>query len=221
MAAFTKRGPYQWQAKIRRRGYDPQSKTFNSRAEAEAWVATVESEMARGVFVSRSEAENTTLVEALDRYEQEVSSQKKRVRSGKVQNNLATISFGREISRLAHRKGSRGLAGRTSKKSFPFDDKQAFDSLVPCVYDRSQGMGNGGIDESRRSDKTSSKFKAAGASILGRRGKSDPVRLFEVWWGFAIYFRVCGRDRNATGGNCRNDMGEGGSQKEDGHSSGD
>ena len=77
MAAFTKRGPYQWQAKIRRRGYDPQSKTFNSRAEAEAWVATVESEMARGVFVSRSEAENTTLVEALDRYEQEVSSQKK------------------------------------------------------------------------------------------------------------------------------------------------
>ena len=33
--------------------------------------------MTRGVFVSRKEAENTTLAEALDRYEQEVSQKKK------------------------------------------------------------------------------------------------------------------------------------------------
>ncbi len=37
----------------------------------------IESEIARGVFVSRTEAEGTTLSEALDRYLIEVSSQKK------------------------------------------------------------------------------------------------------------------------------------------------
>ncbi|MHB1287304.1 MAG: hypothetical protein ACYCYP_12275 [Leptospirales bacterium] len=69
--------PNQWQTKVRRKGYPVQTKTFNTRAEAEAWDSTVESEMTRGVFVSRKEAESTALTEALDRYEQEISSRKK------------------------------------------------------------------------------------------------------------------------------------------------
>ena len=77
MATFDKRGDLQWRAQIRRKGYPVQRKTFNSRAEAEAWAAVVESEMARGVFVSRAEAEKTTLCEALDRYEREVTSGQK------------------------------------------------------------------------------------------------------------------------------------------------
>ena len=77
MATYSKRGPYQWQTKIRRKGYPVQTKTFNTRAEAEAWASTVESEMTRGMFVSRKEAESTTLTEALDWYEQEISSRKK------------------------------------------------------------------------------------------------------------------------------------------------
>ena len=77
MAPYSKRGPYQWQTKIRRKGHPVQTKTFSTRAEAEAWASTVESEMARGVFVSRKEAESTTLTEALDRYEQEISPRKK------------------------------------------------------------------------------------------------------------------------------------------------
>ena len=77
MATFFKRGPYQWQAKIRRKGSPIQTKTFNTRADAEAWARQVESEMDRGVFVSRVEAESTTLAEAMDRYESEVSLKKK------------------------------------------------------------------------------------------------------------------------------------------------
>lgn len=77
MATFDKRGDLQWRVQIRKKGYPVQRKTFDSRAEAEAWAATVESEMARGVFVSRQEAEATTLSEAFDRYEREVSSTKK------------------------------------------------------------------------------------------------------------------------------------------------
>ncbi|MFM0217787.1 integrase [Paraburkholderia caledonica] len=77
MATFRKRGPYQWEAQIRRRGYPAQSKTFETKAEAEAWANMIESEMSRGVWVSRGEAEATTLYEALSRYETEVVPTKK------------------------------------------------------------------------------------------------------------------------------------------------
>ncbi|MBN8488191.1 MAG: site-specific integrase [Burkholderiales bacterium] len=77
MAAIRKRGPYQWEAQIRRRGYPAQSKTFNTKAEADAWAKMIESEMARGVWISRGEAEATLLHEALARYEAEVVPHKK------------------------------------------------------------------------------------------------------------------------------------------------
>jgi integrase len=77
MAAINKRGPYQWQVKIRRRGYPVQSKTFETYDDAAAWARMIENEMDRGVFVSRKEAESTTLGEALERYESEKTSLKK------------------------------------------------------------------------------------------------------------------------------------------------
>ena len=77
MATVQKRGPYQWRVQIRKKGHPPQTRTFDVRSEADAWARQVEGEMDRGLFVSRKEAENTTLSEALDRYEREVSSQKR------------------------------------------------------------------------------------------------------------------------------------------------
>lgn len=77
MASIRKRGPYQWETQVRRQGYPSQSKTFNTKAEAEAWGKTIESEMARGVWVSRGEAESTSFYEALERYEREVIPSKK------------------------------------------------------------------------------------------------------------------------------------------------
>lgn len=77
MPTIRKRGQYQWEAQVRRRGYPAQSKTFTTKAQAEAWANMIESEMSRGVWVSRSEAEATTLYEALTRYEEEVSLSKK------------------------------------------------------------------------------------------------------------------------------------------------
>jgi integrase len=77
MAAINKRGPHQWRAQIRKTGFPPQSKTFTTKAEAEAWVQMTESEMTRGVWVSRGEAESTTLDEALTRYELEITPGKK------------------------------------------------------------------------------------------------------------------------------------------------
>nr|WP_246327128.1 hypothetical protein [Burkholderia guangdongensis] len=77
MASITRRGDLQWQARVRRKGYPVQIKTFNTRAEAEAWARLIESEIDRGVFVSRAEAESTTLAEALDRYDREIAASKK------------------------------------------------------------------------------------------------------------------------------------------------
>ena len=77
MATVQKRGPYQWRVQIRKKGFPPQTRTFGVRSEADAWARQIEGEMDRGLFVSRKEAENTTLSEALDRYEREVSSKKR------------------------------------------------------------------------------------------------------------------------------------------------
>jgi len=47
------------------------------KSEAEEWATGIESEMLRGVFVSRREAETTTLGEALERYRDEVMPHKR------------------------------------------------------------------------------------------------------------------------------------------------
>ena len=81
MATFIQRpgpgGRRVWQVKIRRKGWPPQSATFDTKVQAEAWSRQVEGEMDRGVFVSRAESENTTLSEALTRYLAEVTPTKK------------------------------------------------------------------------------------------------------------------------------------------------
>lgn len=77
MAYITKRGPYQWQARIRRNGFPKVSKTFDTKLDAVHWARDIERDMDRGVFVSRAEAESTTLSEALDRYLREITPHKK------------------------------------------------------------------------------------------------------------------------------------------------
>ena len=76
MAYFQKRSG-NWRGIVERKGYPVQTRTFDTKAEAESWAATVESEIARGVFVSRTEAENTTFGALLDRYEREMVAAKK------------------------------------------------------------------------------------------------------------------------------------------------
>jgi hypothetical protein len=72
MATIRKRGPGQWQAQVRKRGYPMQSKTFDTEQEALDWATVIEAEMIRGVFVSRTEAEATLIRDLLQRYDREV-----------------------------------------------------------------------------------------------------------------------------------------------------
>jgi integrase len=71
-----------WQAIVRKKGYPSQSKTFRTKRDAEAWARLTESAMERGLWQNQSDADSTTLADALDRYGREVSSLKK---SGKIE----------------------------------------------------------------------------------------------------------------------------------------
>jgi integrase len=66
-----------WQAIVRRKGHPSQTKTFRAKRDAEAWARGVESDMERGIWRDRSEAESTTLAECIERYLSEVTPQKK------------------------------------------------------------------------------------------------------------------------------------------------
>jgi integrase len=61
-----------YQAIVRKKGYPSQTKTFRAKRDAERWARQIESEMERGVFVQRTESEQTTLNDLLDRYASEV-----------------------------------------------------------------------------------------------------------------------------------------------------
>ena len=68
MASIIKRGDFQFQVTIRRKGYPSQTKTFETRSEAEMWAREIESKMDQGYFRDRREVEQTTLGQALGRY---------------------------------------------------------------------------------------------------------------------------------------------------------
>lgn len=88
MATIVNRGSFQWQATVRRKGFPSQTRTFESKRDAQDWAATLESEMRRGLFIDRTEVERTTLGELLCRYSQDVTPTKR----GKTP----------ELSRLRH-----------------------------------------------------------------------------------------------------------------------
>jgi len=76
MATIVKRGRYEWQVKIRRKGYKSLGKTFESRADAEKWAHMVEIQIARGEWFDRTEGESTLIRDALERYAREITPRK-------------------------------------------------------------------------------------------------------------------------------------------------
>lgn len=68
------RGAYQYQAQVRRAGFPPQSKTFETRRDAEKWVRSVEREMDTGSFIPRDEAARTTIADLAKRYREELTT---------------------------------------------------------------------------------------------------------------------------------------------------
>lgn len=80
--------PWGWEAQIRRRGRSTITRTFRVKADASAWAHQIESEIARGIYRDRSQAERFALGDILTRYRDEVTPHKK--------------SAGAERGRIAH-----------------------------------------------------------------------------------------------------------------------
>lgn len=73
MATIRKKGPYQWHVQIRRKGHPSQTRTFETKADAEAWATAIEREIRAGEFRDRRPAAELLLHDALQRYRDEVS----------------------------------------------------------------------------------------------------------------------------------------------------
>ncbi|NOK44809.1 site-specific integrase [Burkholderia thailandensis] len=76
MAYISQRGAY-WRAEVRRRGYKPVYRSFDTKQQAQQWARRVESEIDGGAYLDRTEAERTTLSEALERYRREIVPEKR------------------------------------------------------------------------------------------------------------------------------------------------
>lgn len=76
MAAIDRRGKY-WRARIRRSGFPFQTRSFDTKVEAEAWARGEERDMDRGSWVDRTEAEKNTLGDVIARYLREVTPTKR------------------------------------------------------------------------------------------------------------------------------------------------
>jgi integrase len=102
MATITKRESGRWQAKVRRGGGAPISRTFRTAADAEAWARKQESEIERGVWHDAREAEKVTLTECLDRYAREwIPKKSDPARERSHADTLRTLPFaGRSMARI-------------------------------------------------------------------------------------------------------------------------
>ncbi|MCL5060271.1 MAG: site-specific integrase [Candidatus Thermoplasmatota archaeon] len=112
MATFAQRESGWWQAKIRMRGQPLASKTFPTRALAEAWAKVTEAAMLRGHYIARDDAEKTTLHDLIERYRSDVLPTKR----GK--------HFAPSLNVLDEKLGKLALSAITSKRVAAFRDER-------------------------------------------------------------------------------------------------
>ncbi|MCE7913273.1 MAG: site-specific integrase [Nitrosomonas sp. PRO4] len=94
MATITKTQSNTFKALIRKTGLPTQIKTFKTKADALKWARLIESEIDRGVFIDRTEAERTTIGELIERYIQEVTPLKRSARGDKQRMLFLKKHFG-------------------------------------------------------------------------------------------------------------------------------
>ncbi len=61
-----------WQARVRRKGYPEESRSFATRIDAERWARSIESEIDRGTYTNTAASQRLTLRDLIDRYIDEV-----------------------------------------------------------------------------------------------------------------------------------------------------
>jgi integrase len=96
MATIEERGPCQFRVKIRRKNIT-QTRTFETRKEAEAWARVIEGKITADEYVDRSFVRDTTLSQACDWYEQNLPRGRP-----DTKNKLSKLNYWRHESPFAH-----------------------------------------------------------------------------------------------------------------------
>lgn len=124
MATIRKRGEYSYEVQIRKRGFEPVTKTFTYRSDAEKFARRVESEQERGAYLDIAPAERVTMNELFDRYEENVLPSL-RGKSAKPALRLLRLEFGKlslagiqsaRIAAFRDKRAAQGKAASTIKK---------------------------------------------------------------------------------------------------------
>ena len=128
MATYRKRGAYQWEARIRKRGYPTTCKTFDTKADAEAWAMDIETTMNKSLFVSAKEAEQYTLSECLERYIEEYIPRLKHpkreadrarfLQKRKIAHRVMSTLRAKDIANFRRERESEGVSGNTIRLDF-------------------------------------------------------------------------------------------------------
>jgi integrase len=116
MARFDQRDSGYWQARIRRKGWPAESKTFRTKAEAEAWARGIESSMDRGSFVSSATAERTLLDDVI-----------KAFRTNFAPHHYRGSAWANKLDRLSNRLGAYSLASITADRVAWYRDERLKD----------------------------------------------------------------------------------------------
>lgn len=128
-----------WQARVIRRGQPAQARTFGSKQDAERWARSVETEIDRGSYASRNEADRTTLGEVIARYCAEVTPGMRSARDDLIRLNALQ----------RHRLCANAMSHLTPAKVAAFRD-QRLHQVQPGTVIRELAYLSGIINHARR-----------------------------------------------------------------------
>ncbi|MDE2056392.1 MAG: site-specific integrase [Betaproteobacteria bacterium] len=94
MASIRQLNNKNWQVQIRRVGYPALTKTFSLRQHALQWARRIEGEIDQGIFIDRTLAERTSILELLERYALEITPRKRSANREVYRLNLLKKVFG-------------------------------------------------------------------------------------------------------------------------------
>jgi len=178
MATIRKRGDYQWQVMIRRKGHAVQSKTFETKESAIKWARLIEGEIDRGVFFSRDIQEKTLLSEALNRYLNEVTPHKKGAE--RERNRIKQL--------MRHPLADRFLANIRSFDIANYRDERMNEGISPSTYQKEHALFSHVFDVARKEwgmESLTNPCKGVRIPVIcnardRRLSGDEELRLFEV-----------------------------------------
>lgn len=97
MATITKTPSGTYKVQIRKAGIPAITKTCKTKTDAQKWARLIESEMDRGIFINRQEADRVTVAELIDRYIKEVTPLKRSVIKDKQRMLYLKKQFGHYV----------------------------------------------------------------------------------------------------------------------------